>query len=232
MRIHSIIHAEFEKPGMIESWAKKNNHQFSNTHIYNHEILPTVADFDFLIVMGGPQSPTRLDRWPYLQAEIDLIKQTMAANKPILGICLGAQLLAESLGAKTERSPHKEIGLFPIALLPEAAADPVFSQFPAEFSVMHWHNDMPGLPQSARLLAKSQGCPRQAFSVGDRFYGIQCHLEMTAENIKDMLQHCENDLKPDLYIQSKQDLIQHDLSEVNQKMKVLLEYLSCKHENN
>ncbi len=227
MRIHCIIHAAFETPGVIESWAKEKGYIFSETHTYRGDKLPEINLFDFLIVMGGPQSPLRIDKWSYLQDEMHLIKKSVAANKAILGICLGAQLIAESLGAKTERSPHREIGVFPMELLPDAASDPVFSKFPQTFPAMHWHNDMPGIPKGARLLAKTAGCPRQAFSIGDRIYGLQCHLEMTKQNISDMIAHCEKELSTDLYVDSKQQLLSHDLQEINNKMIIVLDYLSA-----
>lgn len=225
MRIHYLIHAAYESPGAIDDWAHANKHTSSSTHTYKGEKLPNANDFDFLIVMGGPQSATQLDKWAYLKDEIALIKQTIAANKPILGICLGAQLLAESLGASTQKSPHREIGVFPIELLPDAKHDPAFSQFPPSFDVMHWHNDMPGIPTNARLLAKSAGCPQQAFSVGDRLYGLQFHLEITPTDVKQMLPH-EGELKPGLYIETKEKLLSHDLKEINKKLFKLLDYLS------
>lgn len=226
MRIHCIIHAEFESPGVISTWAKEKGHMFSEIHTYRGDKLPEINLFDFLIVMGGPQSPLHIDKWPYLQDEIHLIKKSVDANKPILGICLGAQLIAESLGAKTERSPHREIGVFPMELLPDASRDPLFSKLPQTFSAMHWHNDMPGIPKGARLLAKSAGCPRQAFSIGDRIYGLQCHLEMTKQNISDMIVHCEKELSTDLYVDSKLQLLNHDLQDINNKMFIMLDYFS------
>lgn len=228
MRIHHILHASFEKPGAIEDWAVQKGHSVSTTRTYLGEQPPSTSEFDFLIVMGGPQSPLSLDQWPYLQDEMNLIKKSIDANKAILGICLGAQLIAESLGAKTQRSPHREIGVFSVELLTDANHDPVFSQFPSTFPVMHWHNDMPGIPKGARLLAKSAGCPQQAFSVGDRIYGLQFHLEITQKNIKDMLTHCENDLSPGSYVESKQVLLNHDFKEINAKMFVVLDYLSSR----
>lgn len=227
MHIHYLIHADFESPGAIDTWVQLNAHTFSSTHTYKDEQLPKPTDFDFLIVMGGPQSATQLDKWPYLKDEIDLIKQTIAANKPILGICLGAQLLAESLGVKTQKSPHREIGVFPIELLPDAKEDPLFSQFPACFNVMHWHSDMPDIPDGARLLAKSAGCPQQAFSVGDRLYGLQFHLEITPNDVKAMLPH-EGELKPGPYIETKEKLLSHDLKDINKKLFEVLDYLSSK----
>lgn len=225
MRIHCILHAAFENPGIIEAWAREKSCQFSMTHTYRAELLPEVNDFDFLVVMGGPQSAVHLDKWPYLRDEIALIQKVIAANKPVLGICLGAQLIAESQGAKTERSPQREIGVFSVDLLPEAKEDPIFSQFPDSFLAMHWHNDMPGLPKNARLLAKSAGCPRQAFSIGDRVYGLQCHLEMTQNNIAQMMPHCENELTADIYVDSKQKLLAYDLKHINEKMFVILDHL-------
>lgn len=226
MRIHCIIHAAFENPGIIKTWARENDHSFFETHTYNNEKLPGIDAFDFLIIMGGPQSPLHLEKWPYLQDEIHLIKQSIDTHKAVLGICLGAQLIAESLGAKTEKSPHREIGVFPIELLSDAATDPIFSQFPHIFPAMHWHNDMPGLPTGARLLAKSMGCPRQAFSIGDRIYGLQCHLEMTHESIVDMLTHCDKELTPDLYVESRKTLLRRNMIDINDKMLTLLDYLS------
>src|SRR5579872_3246973 len=167
MKILIVIHASFEKSGSIETWAKNNGHQIQEVSPYQGEKLPDIKEFDLLIVMGGPQSPLEIDDAPYLVDEIKLIKEALVEKRRIIGICLGAQLIGEALGAKTERSPHREIGAYPLELLPDAKYDPVFQQFPEKFNTMHWHNDMPGIPANAVLLAKSDGCPRQAFRYGD-----------------------------------------------------------------
>jgi GMP synthase (glutamine-hydrolysing) len=93
---------------------------------------------------------------------------------------------------------------------------------------MHWHNDMPGIPKDARLLAKSAGCPQQAFSVGDRIYGLQFHLEIAAANIQEMLLHCESDLAPAPFVETKHQLLQHRLDDVNARLVVFLDYFACK----
>lgn len=226
MQIHTIIHAPFEKAGIIESWAISNGHPLSFTHTYKGEQLPDVSKIDFLVVMGGPQSPIELNKYPYLRDEIILTKQAIAQNKIVLGICLGAQIITESLGAKTERSPNKEVGVFPIQLTNEGENDPIFKTFPKTFDVMHWHNDMPGIPAGGVLLANSYGCPRQAIRYGDRVYGLQFHMEMTTELIKGMVEHCGKDLKPGEYIQGKTQLLSTDLIEINKKMILILDYLS------
>ena len=147
MRIHTIIHAPFEKAGVIESSAISGGHELSSTYTYKGEELPDISTIDFLVVMGGPQSPTELDKYPYLRDEIDLTRQVIDQKKAVLGVCLGAQIIAESLGEKTERSPNKEVGVYPIQLTKDGENDPIFGMFPKSFDVMHWHNDMPGIPK-------------------------------------------------------------------------------------
>lgn len=176
--------------------------------------------------MGGPQSPLKMDEAPYLADEIELIKHAIKKNKRIIGICLGAQLIAEAFGAKTEKSPNKEIGVYPLYLLPDAKYDPVFANFNQCFDVTHWHSDMPGIPEGAVLLAKSEGCPRQIFRVGDRIYGFQCHFELTKELIEGMIAHCPQDLVTGSFIRSKQELLEADYSKINAKMDTVLDYLS------
>jgi len=225
MRIHAIMHAPFEILGAIEKWVKEKNHLLSETHTYLNQKLPDVAEFDLLVIMGGPQSPLEIKKFPYLQNEIELTKQVIKANKPIIGICLGAQIIAEALGAETTPSEFKEIGHYPIQLTKEGLEDPIFSHFDREFNVMHWHNDMPGLPTNAVLLAKSKGCSRQAFRYGDRIYGFQFHLEMTHELIKGMMEHCEADLAPGKYIRSREEMMLTDCTLTNEKMFKVLNYM-------
>ena len=115
--------------------------------------------------------------------------------------------------------------MYPIELLEEANNDPVFSQFPTKFNMMHWHNDMPGLPDKSVLLASSKGCPRQAIRYGDRVYGLQFHMEMTAELLSGMVAHCAHDLKPSLYVQDKEKLLTANLTAMNKKLYNILDYL-------
>lgn len=226
MKVHAIIHAPFEKLGAIEAWVNKKGYTLTSTHTYQGEKLPTVSDFDFLIVMGGPQSPLELDKYPYLRDEINLTKQAIQNHKAILGICLGAQIIGESYGATTERSPNKEVGVFSLKLTSEGRRDPIFKTFPEAFDVMHWHNDMPGITSTAVLLASSEGCPRQVIRYSDRVYGLQCHMEMTIDLIQGMLEHCPGDLNPSQYTQTGEAMLAANHAEINKKMWHILDGLA------
>lgn len=228
MKVHCLQHTSFETPGCILQWAKENQVHFSITQTYRGEVLPEVDDIDFLIVLGGPQSAIELELYPYLKSEVAFIQQAIAHNKVVIGICLGAQLIGEALGVSTEKSPHPEIGIFPIHILPEAKTDPIFSQFPEKIESAHWHSDMVGVAEGMILLAGSEGCPRQAFRYGDRVYGLQCHFEMTKCNVEKLLTHCKDDLSPGLYIQEPDIFLNADFDGINQKMLVILDYLKSR----
>lgn len=175
--------------------------------------------------MGGPQSPLSIEDAPYLSDEIDLIKQAINQDKLIMGFCLGAQLIGEALGAKTERSPNREVGLYPIELSDAASVDPIFSNFPKQFDVMHWHSDMPGISKDAVLLASSEGCPRQVVKYGEKIYGFQCHLELTKQLVQGMIENCQSDLKADKYINTIEQLMAVDYLSINAKLHTILDHI-------
>lgn len=222
MNILCLIHADFETPGVIESWADENNHRFTICKPYRGENCLKITDYDLLIIMGGPQSPLEIEKDPYLKDEITLIQHAMSQNKIILGFCLGAQLIGEALGAETQRSPEKEIGVFPIFLTEEGRNDPLLQGFSPHFPVIHWHNDMPGETKTSKILAYSEGCPRQIIRYGEKIYGFQCHLEITREGIEKMITACQSDLAPSLFTQTAQALMIQDYDAINSVMYQIL----------
>jgi GMP synthase (glutamine-hydrolysing) len=232
MKIQCITHADFETPGVIETWAKDKGHQFSIYAPYKEKNYKLNDDFDFLIVMGGPQSPLEIDEAPYLKDEISTIKKAINQNKIVLGFCLGAQLIGEALGATTEKSPNKEIGVFPITLTKQGLQDPIFANFPKSFPVIHWHNDMPGETKTSTLLAYSEGCPKQIIRYSSRVYGFQCHMEITKEGIQTMIKACPNDLKPSKYTQTPNELIKQNYNEINNYMITILDHLVASSRSN
>lgn len=223
MKIHAILHASFETVGIIENWCEENGHSLNLTHSYADQVLPILGEFDFLIIMGGPQSPLQQNQYPYLTHAIQLIQESINAKKLILGFCLGAQLVAEALGAKTLKSPEKEVGIFPIMLTEEGKKDPLLQGFDESFNVIHWHNDMPSIPKEAVLLASSLGCPNQAFRYKSHVYGFQFHMEITQENAKKMCIHCPDDLTPSKFTQAQEIFLSSNFHSINEKMKTILD---------
>lgn len=191
LRIHYLQHVSFEGLGAIAQWVDARGHTASATHLYANEPLPALDDFDWLIVMGGPMGTGDEARYPWLAPEKALIKAAIAADKTVLGICLGSQLIAEVLGGEVrpgrEVGTEKEIGWWPIRKTEAGGTDPLLAAMPAEFTVFHWHGDTWSLPPGARLLAESAGCPSQAFVAGRKVVGLQFHFEATVEGVEALL---------------------------------------------
>ena len=216
------MHESFEAPGAIVEWLELNNCTTTYTHLYQGESFPEdIQNIDFLIVMGGPQSPdTTLTECPHFDAkkEIAFIRKAIEQNKFLLGVCLGAQLIGEALGAKYDHSPHREIGVFELTLTEDGKLDPIIGSFPEKFMVGHWHGDMPGLTKESKILATSKGCPRQIIRYTDKIYGFQCHFEFTPDAIDGMIQNCAHELenyKSLPYIESAEQLRAHDYKAMN-----------------
>lgn len=144
---------------------------------------PDVTRYNGLIVLGGPMNTDMTDRHPNLLFEMDAIREAIAAGMPVLGICLGGQLIAKALGAKVSESPEPEIGWYPITPTEAGGADPLFGHFKGTEQIFQWHGQSFEIPQGARRLAGSTGCPNQAFCYGENVYGLQFHLECDARLI-------------------------------------------------
>ena len=235
MKIHFILHEAFEAPGAYLAWAALSGHDISATKVYQYEKLPENADsFDFLIVMGGPQSPIGDNsEFPYFdaKAEIELIRKAVKANKFVVGVCLGAQLLGEAFGGKTEKSPFCEIGNFPIELTKDGMKDDKIKHFGKQAIVGHWHSDMPGLTDTAKVLAASKGCPRQIIKYSEKHYGFQCHLEFTkapTELLIDSDKTLEQDSQTLPFVQSPQTIRSNKYDEMNNLLYEFLDKLTKK----
>jgi GMP synthase-like glutamine amidotransferase len=183
MRVLAFRHVPFEGAGLIEPILEAHNIALDYADLYvPGSVMPDVSKYHGLIVLGGPMSAN--DDLDYLRAEMNMLRAEVRRGRAVLGICLGAQLLARALGAEVRRNPVKEIGWYPVECTPAAAGDPLLGGVSRE-TVFHWHGETFDLPSGAELLATSERCRHQAYQVGERAYGFQFHLEVTPEMIAD-----------------------------------------------
>lgn len=207
MRIHSLQHVPFEDIGSMTDDFRTRNFPVTTTHWYRGDGAPDLGSFDALIVMGGPMGIYDEAIHPWLAEEKILIKEAIAAGKIVLGICLGAQLIADVLGGKVTRNAHKEIGWLPIAINADAATHPIAQVFARNPNVFHWHGDTFALPPGAVHLASSEGCANQAYAYRDQVFGFQFHLETTPASARALIEHCAEDIDGSRYTQSAQEIL-------------------------
>ena len=208
LRIHYIQHVQFEDLANIETWARSRDHKLTKTYLFAGEKLPGMADFDWLIIMGGPMNIYEENRYPWLIEEKEFIREAIASDKIVLGICLGAQLMADVLGARVHKNTHCEIGWFPVNLTPESKTSPLFRVLPEEFVALHWHCDTFEMPPGARHAAESGACKNQAFEFR-KAIGLQFHLESSVNSIERLLQNSADDLKDGRYVQKPNEIRAH-----------------------
>lgn len=203
MRVHVLQHVPFEGLGSISSWLQRRNASLTTTRFFDTHCLPDPGDFDVLIVLGGPMSVNDEHALPWLREEKRFVRASIQSGKRVLGICLGAQLMASALGARVYPGADKEIGWFPVHACGQRAG--AFG-FPSSTEVFHWHGETFDLPAGAVHLARSEACLHQAFQLGAHAIGLQFHLETTPESADAIITHCRHELVPARYVQSEQQL--------------------------
>lgn len=205
MRIHSLQHVPYGHSTTIARWARQKKHALSTTLLYQDFELPDPDDFDLLIILGGPMSIFDEDRYPWLKAEKRFIISAIEKGKTILGICLGAQLMAAALGARVYKNPYTEIGWHPVSLTEEAENSRVFSRLPRTFTPFHWHEYSFEIPIGCRRVAESEGCANQAFECQDRLIGIQFHIRPPI--IKRAISCFRKQMKTGKYVQNPKEIL-------------------------
>jgi GMP synthase-like glutamine amidotransferase len=202
-QIHYFQHVPFEALGSIETWIANAGHTVSATRFFEDSFrLPSLDALDWLIVMGGPMNVDEEVAYPWLREEKQIIARAVQSGKVVLGICLGAQLIAAALGAKVAPNAYKEIGWLPVDLSPKVRNHPLFEGFPANWVTFHWHGDTFELPTGAVPLASSRACRNQGFIYRDRVVGLQFHPEMTLQGTRLLVAQCAAELVPGPYIQA------------------------------
>ncbi len=210
MKIHYLQHAATEGPGQIGVWATERGHELSATHWYRGDAAPEPEAIDFLAIMGGGMNIYEHRNHPWLVREKEFIGQVIELGKPVLGICLGAQLVADVMGGKVFQGPEIEIGWYPVRALPPVTQHPLFADFPAELTVLHWHGDTYELPPGATLLASSAACENQAFVCQGNVVGLQFHAEVRPEDVRTFVQGESGPLPQGKYIQTVEQILGGD----------------------
>lgn len=200
MRVHVLQHVSFEGLGTIENWLQEQGAVISYTRLYETAEFPAVEQLDVIIALGGPMSVNDEAELLWLMPEKHFIAQAIDKGVAVLGICLGAQLIASATGNRVYLCPEKEIGWHPIHATDRSSST---FNFPDAVDVLHWHGETFDLPDGAVNLAKSVVCANQAFQLGRRVIGLQFHMEMNRESLETMLFHCADDLTEGNFVQSQ-----------------------------
>jgi GMP synthase-like glutamine amidotransferase len=234
MKIHVLQHVPFEGPGYIAQWAEEHHHELSFTRFYEPDYaLPDVMEPDALVIMGGPMSVFDEDIYHWLHTEKIFIEDSILGGKKVLGICLGAQLAAQCLGATVSTAPNKEIGWFPVTSTENTGVLPWFAELFADHAkVLHWHGDKFHIPYGGYELLRSAGNTNQAFLYNDNVLGLQFHLEATRQSLEGMIQHLGDEIQPATFVQSASALLSGaEHISVNQKLMstILHEFLIGSH---
>lgn len=220
MRINILQHTPNEKAGSILEWAKQHHHDVYTYHPYQFGKLPTADETDMLVILGGPMSPN--DDLAWIKQEKELVSTLLECQKPMLGVCYGAQLIATILGGKVIKAPAKEVGWAPVYLQNETIPN-----IPAKSMVLHWHEDMFEIPSQAKLLFSSDHVKNQGYLYRNNVIGLQFHFEPLEENLREIVVNDYSYIKGSVLNQSKDEIIQKPVPKENKEiMFKLLSYIT------
>ena len=224
-RAHYLQHVPFEGPGALQPWLVEQGWALTCTRLYLGESLPSLDGVDFVFVLGGPMSVNEESAHPWIREERAWLREALDSSKPLLGVCLGAQMMASALGASVSAGREPEIGWFP--LVGHDSAAPCY-RFPTRFEALHWHGETFAMPAGAELLASSEACAHQAFQYGAYAIGVQFHLETTRDSLEELILHGEDELSGGPFVQDAKRMraVSTDrLEELHEAMGDLLAYL-------
>ena len=231
MQVHFFQHVPFEGLAYIAEWAHNRNISLRKIALYENEPLPTLNPCDTLIVMGGPMGAIDEQAYPWLKKEKQFIEKAIETDMIVIGICLGAQIIASVLGARVFKNVHKEIGWFSVNKIPTADQFVLGKSLPERFMAFHWHGDTFDMPSGAVHLAESTACRNQGFVYQNRIVALQFHLESTRPSIEALIENCGSELISSPFIQSTEMIRQgyHHIEPSNSLMAGLMDKIIEEH---
>jgi len=207
MRLQVLQHVPYEGPASIGAWALVRGHSLRQHKLYETGALPAEAETDFLVIMGGPMGVADRAKFPWMEAEIAFIERVIRSGKPVLGICLGGQLMAAALGARVAPAGFREIGWFPVRKTSAGKASPLLKDLPDASPAFHWHGDTWELPTGAVHLLASEAVKQQGFSWGKRALALQCHFELTADTVRGLVDNGRAELAVSRWVQAESAIL-------------------------
>jgi GMP synthase-like glutamine amidotransferase len=229
INIHCLMHVPFEGPGIIELWAQEKKHPMGYTRFYENDPLPEPSQVDMLVIMGGPMNVFDFHIHSWMQDEIEWVRNYIDLGKPVIGICLGAQIIAAALGAEVYPGKHKEIGWHNLQFLPSLGEFRICKHLPSTRKVFHWHGDTFRVPEGAIRIACSAAYQNQGFIYNNKAIALQFHLEVTPESVAELVENCRGELVQGDYIQTEKEILRESRCfETNQELMFrFLDYLSA-----
>ncbi len=216
MNIIIIQHVAFESPGHFIDIFKSYDARITFLEVYR-ETPAIEEDFDVLLIMGGPMNIYEEDKYPWLKEEKMIIAEAIKNKKVVIGVCLGAQLIADALGSKVYPNPAREIGWFPV----QKTNDRVLNFLPDFITVFHWHGETFDLPENCVSIYKSEVTEHQAFLYDDRVLGLQFHLEMEFEGAKALCHNCREEMDGSCYVMDENEILEQHKNFTSSNKKTL-----------
>ena len=218
------MHVPYEGPGIILDWISNKGHHLNYTRFYDGNTLPDASTVDMLIIMGGPMDVFDFHIHSWMEDEIEWVKDFIKSGKPVLGICLGAQIITAALDGEVYPGPHKEIGWHNLQFLPSLGDYKICRDLPTTHKVFHWHGDTFDIPDGATRIAGSHAFPNQGFIHGNHVVALQFHLEVTPESVRELVDNCREELVDESFIQSEKEILSEQ-SYFKTNQQVLLQFL-------